>query len=78
MKKSSYPRMTTPLGDKDLPHHAERAYFGACAAAIVLSAAAALWPDWLAALVHQRTVLGVHLLAEVFSIAMMVGMASLA
>ncbi|MBN9330146.1 EAL domain-containing protein [Comamonas sp. SCN 67-35] len=70
--------MTTPLGDKDLPHHAERAYFGACAAAIVLSAAAALWPDWLAALVHQRTVLGVHLLAEVFSIAMMVGMASLA
>ncbi|MBZ0225292.1 MAG: PAS domain-containing protein, partial [Comamonas sp.] len=70
--------MTTHLGDKDLPNHTERAYLGACAAATALSAATALWPHWPAALVNQRAVLGVHLLAEIFSIAMMVGMASLA
>lgn len=57
---------------------AEYIYLGACAASIVLGAAVSVWPGWAASLTDQRAVLGVHLLSEVFSIAMMLGMASLA
>ena len=71
-------RSATHAGDKHLHKPAELTYLGVCAASIVLSAAAAAWPDGAASLADQRTVLGVHLLAEIFSIAMMLGMASLA
>ena len=70
--------MNTHAGDQTVSKPAELAYLGACAASIVLGAAAMAWPDWAASLADRRAVLGVHLLAEVFSIAMMLGMASLA
>ncbi|WP_186764614.1 bifunctional diguanylate cyclase/phosphodiesterase [Comamonas flocculans] len=56
----------------------ELRYLGGCAAAAAVCVLAALFPQWSEAWLEQRSALGVHLFTEVFSLAMMLGMAALA